>query len=326
MKKWIINKEDGVAIFEDVSQRREGQVKVKMSKVAVSSQDVCHLSTLLRENAVVPGHSAVAHVSEADEDSGLKLGARVVISPYVSTSEHGEEVVKTMGVDVDGLLCDFACVPFENVFVLPDGISDEEALFCEYIAMGNNVFEALDREKGDYIVIVGASTLGLVLGQMATYYQYVPILVDLDADRLALAQKWGVSYTLNPTYDNLERRVEEITGGRMAEAAISSGDSVDVNAAMRLVKNHGDVIVAGYATRGNHAVDASTVLKKQLTIKGVCNGIGEMSSAINLLANKVVKTDGIFGASANFDEIPQVVENCIKYPYQYGKILINCDD
>ena len=210
-----------------------------------------------------------------------------MISPYVKVQEHGEDVIKTMGVDIDGLLCDFVCVPFENVFALPDGVSDEEALFAEYIAMGDNVFEALDLEKGDYIVVLGASTLGLIIAQMANYYQYVPILIDLDSDKLALAQKWGVAYTLNPTYDTVERRVEEITGGRMSEAAVFAGESVDINSAIRLVKNEGDVIIAGYATRAKHAIDAYPILKKQLKIKGVSSGEGCMSSAINLRGGKL---------------------------------------
>ena len=100
---------------------------------------------------------------------------------------------------------------------------------------------------------------------------------------------------------------------------------MDINSAIRLVKNEGDVVIAGYATRAKHAVDAYSILKKQLKLKGVCNGDGEMSSAINLIANKVVKTDGIISADANFGEVPQVVENCVKYPYQYSKILINND-
>jgi len=324
MKQWHIDK-NGVALVEKTVAREEGQVKVKISKVAVSSADLCNLSACDKDTAVVPGHSAVAYVSEADEDSGLKLGSRVVISPYVTRNEHGIDVIKTMGVDVDGLLSDFVCVPLENVFALPDGVGDEDAVFAEYIAMGNNVFEALDCDKGDYVVIVGASTLGLIISQLALYYQIVPVLIDMDSDKLALAQKWGVAYTLNPTYDNLERRVEEITGGRMSEGAIFAGESVDVNSAIRLVKNEGDVVIAGYATRAKHAVDAYSILKKQLKLKGVCNGDGEMSSAINLLANKAVKTDGIISTTANFDEIPQVVENCVKYPYQYGKILIDCD-
>lgn len=325
MKQWHINKDEGVVLVENVNAREEGQVKLKLSKVAVSSQDMSGVASLPKNVAVTPGHSAVAYVSESDEDSGLKLGARVVISPYVKAQQHGVEVVKTMGVDVDGLLRDFVCVPYENVFALPDGVSDEEALFAEYIAMGDNVFEALDLEKGDYIVVLGASTLGLIISQIASYYQFVPILIDLDSEKLALAQKWGVCYTLNPTYDNLERRVEEITGGRMSEAAIFAGESVDINSAIRLVKNEGDVVIAGYATRAKHAIDAYPILKKQLKIKGICNGEGCMSSAINLLANKVVKTDGIISAAANFEEVPQVVENCVKYPYQYSKIVINLD-
>ena len=325
MKQWFINKDEGAVLVESTSVREEGQVKLKLSKVAVSSQDMSNFATRSKDNAITPGHSAVAYVSEADEESGLKLGARVVVSPYVKAQDHGVDVVKTMGVDVDGLLRDFVCVPFENVFPLPDGVSDEEALFAEYIAMGDNVFEALDLEKGDYIVILGASTLGLIISQMANYYQFVPILIDLDSDKLALAQKWGVCYTLNPTYDNLERRVEEITGGRMSEAAVFAGESVDRNSAIRLVKNEGDVIIAGYATRAKHAIDAYPILKKQLKVKGVSNGEGSMSSAINLLANKIVKTSGIISAAANFEEVPQVVENCVKYPYQYSKIVVNID-
>ena len=100
---------------------------------------------------------------------------------------------------------------------------------------------------------------------------------------------------------------------------------MDINSAIRLVKNEGDVIIAGYATRAKHAIDAYPILKKQLKVKGVSNGEGSMSSAINLLANKIVKTSGIISAAANFEEVPQVVENCVKYPYQYSKIVVNID-
>lgn len=309
---------------ESTCPREPGQVKLKISKVAISATD---LSVYSNGDAVttVIGHSAVAHVSESDEDSGLKLGARVVISPFIKVREHGVDKIKTMGVDADGLLRDFVCVPFENVFVLPDGVTDEEAVFAEYIAIGNKVLGSVDCEKGDYIVIVGASTLGLMLGQLALYYQMVPILIDLDSDKLTIAQKWGIPYTLNPTFDNLERRVEEITGGRMSEAAVFAGEGVGVNSTIRLVKDEGDVVIAGYTSHAKHQIDTSTILKKQLRLKGVCNGDGEMPSAINLLANKIIRTENLINAQANFSEVPQVVENCVKYPYQYNKILINIE-
>lgn len=325
MKQWIIENLNEINLVDgDAIQRAEGEVKLKIAKVAISATDCAPYINDDAHTKVI-GHSAIGYVSEADEDSGLKLGSRVVISPFIKVREHGVDNIKTMGIDIDGLLRDFVSIKEENVLQLPESVSDDEAIFCDHIAIGNKVFGSFDCNKGDYIVIVGASTLGLMLSQLALYYQMVPILVDLDGDKLQLAEKWGVCYTLNPTFDNLERRVEEITGGRLAEAAIFAGEAVGVNSAIRLVKNDGDVIVAGYGFYTKHKIDTSNILRKQLRLKGVCNGVGEMSSAINLLANKIVKTEGLISAQANFEEVPDVLKNCVQYPYQYSKIIINID-
>ena len=56
MKQWRINKDDGAILVENVSVRNEGQVKLKLSKVAVSSHDMSNLATLHKTNAVTPGH------------------------------------------------------------------------------------------------------------------------------------------------------------------------------------------------------------------------------------------------------------------------------
>ena len=329
MKAWHIENLNRIKLVESVLPKREGEIKLKMSKVAISSTDFAYFAAGEEnehgKSVVVPGHSAVAYVSSEDSAAGLKLGARVVVSPFVRYEEHGVAKVKVLGVDTDGLLGDFASVPEENVYALPDGVPDDEAIFAEYIALGNNVLNSMEAGKGDFVVIVGASTLGLVLSQLALYYQMIPILVDLDAEKLALAASWGVYYLLNPTYDNLERRVEEITGGRMAEASVYVGDGVPFDCAFRLVKDKGEVVVAGYSVRAGHNADVADILAKQLRVIGVADGYGEMPSAINLLANRIVKTEGLIGARIGFDEVPEMVEQCAEYPYQYNKILITVD-
>ena len=329
MKAWHIENLNRIKLVESVLPKREGEIKLKVSKVAISSTDFAYFAAGEEDehgkSVVVPGHSAVAYVSSEDSAAGLKLGARVVVSPFVRYEEHGVAKVKVLGVDTDGLLGDFASVPEENVYALPDGIPDDEAIFAEYIALGNNVLNSMEADKGDFVVIVGASTLGLVLSQLALYYQMIPILVDLDAEKLALAASWGVYYLLNPTYDNLERRVEEITGGRMAEASVYVGDGVPFDCAFRLVKDKGEVVVAGYSVRAGHNADVADILAKQLRVIGVADGYGEMSSAINLLANRIVKTEGLIGARIGFDEVPEMVGQCAEYPYQYNKILITVD-
>ncbi len=325
MKAWHIGNLNEITLEEGTLAPREGEIKVKVAKVALSSTDMSCFADRDNTAVEVPGHAAIAYVSDENEEHGFMLGSRVVINPFVKTQEHGEAVVKTMGVDMNGLMQDFVCVPIENVFPLPDGIADDEAVFAEHIAMGNKVFSALPCEEGDYVVIVGAGTLGLVLCQLATYYQMVPILVDLDADKLELAKKWDVYYTLNPTYDNLERKVQEITGGRMCESAVFTSEGVGLNAALRLVKNGSEVVIAGHAAYEKHQVDMNIILKKQLKVKGVCNGAGEMPSAINLLANSIVHTDGIITERADFDKMPSIFEECVKYPYKYNTVLFMID-
>lgn len=323
MKEWHIRNLNDIALEDRPSVRQPGEVKLKLSKISLSSKELVHLTSSDGAGYEVPGHSAVAYVSEAEEDSGFKLGSRVVVSPFVTVNEFGKQSVKTMGVNMDGLLRDFICVPAENVFPLPDGILDDQAIFTDYIAMANKAFEALDSEVGDYILIVGANTLGLILSQLASYYQLVPVLVDLDMGKLTLAKSWGVSYTLNPTYDNLERRVTELTGGRMLDAAIFAGEGATLDAAIRLLKDGGDVILAGYSLPEKHSVDMDVILRKQLKLRGINNGDGEISSAINLLANKIVRTDGMISERLDFDDVPKAVSEGSKYPYKFTHILIS---
>ncbi len=323
MKAWHIHNLNEIVLEDHPSVRKQGEVKLKLSKVSLSSKELVYLTSSPEPGHDIPGHSAVAYVSEADEDSGFKLGSRVVVSPFLNVNEFGKQTVKTMGVNADGLLRNFVCMPAENVFPLPDGILDEQAVFTDYIAMANKALEFIEAEAGDYVVIVGANTLGLILSQLASYYQLVPVLIDLDFGKLALAKSWGVSYTLNPTYDNLERKVLEFTGGRMCDAAVFAGEGTTLDAAIRLLKEGGEVILAGYSFPEKHSVDMDVILKKQLKMRGVNNGYGEVSTAINLLANKIVRTDGMINDRLSFDEVPKAVEEGSKYPYKFGHILIS---
>ena len=321
MRKWCIEKDNEIKLVENLVTRGENEVKVKMSKVALSADDIVHFMT--DEEHIVPGHSGVAYVSEADESLGFKLGSRVIVSPFVKREEYGVEKVDVLGVNKDGLLLDFISLPAENIYAIPDGISDNEAIFTDYVALGSSIIESMDCDKGDYILISSASTVGLILAQIAIYYQLVPILVDINGDNLKLAERWGVYYTLNPMFDNLERRVEEITGGRMCDFAVFTGDSIPFANIARLVKENGVVIVSGYSSHKKHQLDMNVILEKKLTVKGVADGIDEISSAINLLANKIIKIDGVITKSVYFEDVPEMMKDCVEYPYQYNNILVD---
>ena len=111
----------------------------------------------------------------------------------------------------------------------------------------------------------------------------------------------------------------------MSEVAIIAGESVPLNTALRLVKNKGQIILSGYVLRAKQPVDTDIILKKQLVMSGVCNGDGEMSSAINLLANKAIHTEGLVEHTIDFEDFPKFVAECVKYPHKFNKVVVTFD-
>lgn len=324
MKAWYIKDKDNVELVESTLSCGPNEVKVKISKVAILYSN---LSTFANgQNLIhIPGHSAVAHVSDEKEELGLKLGSRVIVDPFVKVNSGNGIVVKTRGVDVDGLLQDFITVPSDDVYLLPDGIKDNAAIFADYIAMGIKTFSDLECNKGDYIVISGASTLGLILCQLAQYYQMVPILVDFDKSRLELALSWGIPYVINPTFDAVDSRVQVITAGRMADVVIVAGEALDSDAILRLVKEEGKAVIVGYSGYQISGLSANVILRKKLQILGISDGDGEISSAINLLANNIIKTEGILNLEYEFEDVPKILKESSKYPHNNQEILISIE-
>jgi len=319
-----------IKTLEAHQERKEGEVKIKLSKVALSRTDLnLYLGTSEDCYPIVPAHSAIGYVSEADEASGFKLGSRVAISPYIDTSEFSFESlrakrIEVMGISRDGLLRDFVNIPADNVYQLPEGIKDEDALFLDYISFGANVFENYDFDKGDYVAIIGSGIFQLILGQLAIYYQIVPILIDQSAEKLNDAKNFGIYYTIDASGENTVERVKEITGGRYAEFTVYLPKETSFETAENITMQGGTIIVAGYdRVSDKHIVNMERVLNKQLKIIGVNNGYGETASAINLLANKIIKTDGMITRETTFENVSQLFKDWAKDPGKHRKIIVN---
>ncbi len=336
MKAWQIVSKGEFRLVEKDGTVDSGEVKVKVNKAALACTDLELYKG--QGNAmfpIVPVMSAVGQISEGSELAGLQKGERVVLYPYEmdpDTTYNKKRVlapdVKIMGLDTDGFLCDFVTVPHEKAYILPEGVSDSAALFTEYIALGIKVIEALHVEKGQYITILGANTIGNIIAQLALYYQIVPVLIDTDQSKLDLAQSYGVYYTVNPTSANVGDRIKEITGGEMAEYCVYEiRGGMSPNYATAITKETGTVVVVGHHLE-NETVNFNLcdVLEKQLSVVGVKNGYGEFYSAINLLANHAVKTDGLVDVEIEFEDVPrkfqELAEVETRIPYQ--KVVVKC--
>ncbi|MBO5223827.1 MAG: alcohol dehydrogenase catalytic domain-containing protein [Clostridia bacterium] len=314
MKVWKITGDSQIKL-EDLgpSQVVENCVKVKVLSASLSMSDKIAYEGKFDPKLypIVPGRCGAGIVSETDPSvKSFKRGNRVYLSSKVACNEcffcktgRRSECahLQTYGKDIDGVLSDFAIVPVETMYHLPDRVSDIEAVFIEHVAIAINTINTLKVERGDHFAIVGASALGLILAQVALYYQAVPVVIDNREDRLEMARELGIYYTINSAKEDVEKRVSSLTGGKKATRLAYTLDSsaLSYDKVLSIVSNYGKAgFVGSDVELGKIRLDVQEMVEKSITLYGINQTTDNITSAINMLASKDVKV-------ANFiTEIP----------------------
>ncbi|HEY8390205.1 MAG TPA: alcohol dehydrogenase catalytic domain-containing protein [Clostridia bacterium] len=339
MKAWVIDKPESITLQEiKENEIPANNVKIKITLASLSLTDAKAFKGDLIggvQYPFIPGRHAVGIISEIDENNsfGLSRGQRVVIDPNIpcnncyacKTHRPWEcEKMKVMGFSSEGLIRDFACVPVSNVYQIPQQISDKEAQYVEYTSIAVKVFNELKVAEGEHIVIIGASILGIIMAQLALYYQAVPIILDPHQDKLDIATNLGIYYTINTSTADPNERIKQITGGRYCECSIYLANSNDkIQKAFDYASVGGRVAIVGWEyiaeiMNGN----VSGILSKQLTVMGINNGQKQIPAAINMLAKKVVDVSPFKIKDIKFDEVDQGLKEYSQNLLRYHKIFI----
>lgn len=282
-------------------------IKAKLIKANLSCIDIAaFLGKGDFEYPLVPSRSGVAYVSEP-YDSGLEQGRKIFLSPY---DTDGKGIVKVRSYNANGYLSDYVYVPIDSVYSIPEGVTDDQVLFVEDIAMAITVISKLNVEKGEYIVLHGASYQNILIAQVAVYYQAIAIIIDTNEERLELATNLGIYYTINANDETALEKIMEITSGKLADKSICHIDNnTNIDIQVSLIKDGGKVALYGYDfTCKNIRTDATPIFNKGLEIIGVNNGMENIHSAINMLANGIIKTDNLIENITPFLNILEIMK------------------
>ena len=335
MKSWRIIEPNKIEFVEREGQSPQPkQVKVKVTKASIAVSDMLIYQGRVKNVAypVTPGRHAVGIVVETGEDvKHLTRGDRVVIDPYIICDECPScrdvddcENLLVAGVNGEGLIGDLVTVDMSRLKKLPEHISDGDALFVEQTAIADKVFDKLELGKGAHIVISGATAIGLIAAQAAIYYQMVPIVVDNRADRLKIAEKVGVYYTVDSSAVDVYKKIRALTGGRLADALIFCTTATQkLQNSLECVAKNGKVALAGFCgATPDLKADLSGAFERQLAIYSVNNGSKYLSGAINMLANKSISVNGFVSKEIGLGEVSDAMAELADNPERYFKIAV----
>lgn len=242
---------------------------------------------------LIPGHELAGVVVAAGADvDNVAEGDRVAVDPSLYCFEcHYCRLGKNnlclhwggIGVTTSGGAAEFVAVPAANCVKLPESVSAQDATLIEPLSCAVRGYDVLTSQLGAHVLIYGAGTMGLMMLELAKRVGAVSVdMVDLNPDRLMLAQQLGASRTAGSA-DEIEQQygwelVVDATGN---EKAIQDG--------LGRVGPGGTFLqfgVADYAARAT--IDPYRIYNKEITITGSMAVLHSFERAADLFASGVL--------------------------------------
>lgn len=313
-----------------------GQILVKIEYVGFCGSD---LNTYLGRNPmvklpVVPGHEVGAVVEEIGEGvpEGLfAKGMSVTLNPYtncgkcascrngrVNACEHNE----TLGVQRNGVMCEYAVMPWQKVIPAPS-MSSRDCALIEPMSVG---FHAVSRGQvvdNERVMVIGCGMIGMGAIVRASLRGATVIAVDLDDEKLELARKVGATYVINSKTENVHERMLQLTDGLGADVVIEAvGSPVTYVMAVDEVGFTGRVVCIGYA---KSPVEFQTKLfvQKELDIRGSRNALpADFRAVINYLQTGVCPIDKLISRIAEPEEAASAMAGWAAAPGKVFRILV----
>ncbi|MES3694008.1 2,3-butanediol dehydrogenase [Mammaliicoccus sciuri] len=268
---------------------QSNQVKVKVSWAGICGTDLheylegpIFISTdkpylfLGQKAPVTLGHEFAGVV----EDIGSKVtkfnkGDRVVVNPTVSNHEKEENIdlydgYSFIGLGSDGGFAEFTNVPEENVYKLPNNVSDKEGALVEPTAVAVQAIKEGNVLFGDTVAIFGAGPIGLLTTIAAKAAGASKIFVfDLSEERLKKAKEVGATHTINSGKSNPVDVINKHTDNGVNVSFEVAGVAPTFKSAIDVTKPRGTVVIVsifGHSIEWNPMQLTNTGVKLTSTI------------------------------------------------------------
>lgn len=258
----------------------KNNVLIKMTAAGICGSDVgiYHGTNAAATYPRIIGHEMVGKVVETgDNVKNLKAGDRVIINQVTSCGHcypcrigRGNvcDNLAVRGVHIDGGYREFIAVPESDCYLLPDSLSDEDAVMIEPTTIGIQSCTRADLGKDDMLLIYGSGALGSSILKIARLLCDHIIVADVMDDKLAAAKANGAKYTINVLNENLAEKVKEYTQGHGATVSIDAVCNKDslINL-LNATGNAGRVMTMGFSTAPTE-INQFAITSKELDVRG----------------------------------------------------------
>ncbi len=318
------------------------EVLVRVQTCGICGSDVHGMdgSTGRRRPPIIMGHEAAGVIDEVGTQvKGWKKGDRVTFDSTVFCGacwycQRGMinlcDNRRVLGVSCEeyrqhGAFAEYVALPQRILYALPDSVTFEQAAMVEPVSIAVHAVEITPVALGDTAVVVGAGMVGLLVVQALRVAGCGKIIaVDLEREKLELAQKLGADVGLKADECDVAREVRNLTHGRGADVALEVvGLTASIKTAVSTLRKGGALTLVGNLSP-NVEIPLQAVVTRQLTLTGSCANAGEVPACLDLMNRKAITPEALISAT------PPLMEGAAWFKRLYAhepgllKVILHC--
>jgi predicted dehydrogenase/threonine dehydrogenase-like Zn-dependent dehydrogenase len=196
------------------------------------------------------------------EDEGPT--SKIVKQCEMSSFRIGDRVVS------NGHHAEYVCIPENLCARVPDDVGDDEAAFTVVGAIALQGVRLCNPSFGETVVVVGLGLIGLLAAQFLLANGCHVVGIDFAAEKLRLAEKWGV-IPVNPEETDPVAVVMQQTAEAGADGVVVTASAESdhiISQAARMSRKRGRIILVGVVGLKLNRAD---FYEKELTFQVSCS-------------------------------------------------------
>ena len=316
-----------------------GQITVKIKAIGICGSDLhWYLDGRIGEVPAfyprVPGHEPAGEVIAVGKGvDHFAVGDRVVLEPSL-TCGHCEFCLKGQhnncihcvfmgGCQADGMLREYVTLPAANCTRFPKAFDFVKATLAEPLAVMMHMLELVDIHVGDTVCVTGSGPIGMLAAATAKAAGASRVFIaDKLAYRLKIAQQMGADVTIDMTTEKLIDCVLESTRGRGVDKTLEcAGSAETVNAAIRMTKPGGTVMLIGILSELNPKIDIHAAMHKELRLQMLKRSNHCAQQALDMMSTGRIPM-ALLTHTLPLEQTPKAFDMMTNYTDGVGKVVV----
>lgn len=210
-----------------------------------------------------------------------------------------------------GVFAEFVALPERNCHLVPDGVTDAEAVFTEPLAAAHQVLRQIKLETKTSVAVIGTGRLGLLVAQVLSQFPCRLIAVGRNPRTLDLLDRKRIRTS----------NVAEFSQWGEQDVVIEcTGSPEGLPLAMRMVRPKGTIILKTTCATPTPA-DLTPLVVNEIALLG--SRCGPFSDALGALARKQVDVQSMISKQMPLSEA--VAAMSLAADPNHTKILLACN-